>query len=270
MGPVGQRRGTGRPRDRPPLGPAAWGARGGRSRGQHSQAGRRGWQAEELAAWGPQPEGAFGRAYSTVTLLARLRGWSTSRPLAAASSMPKMCSGTTARSGSNSGAARGMCRPRRRTADRRVTLFGDRYDPRATSPNLLDVGHDLGVQRARVARRRHDDHDLSGLDQRDRAVLELTGREALGVDIGELFELKRPLEGDRVADVAAEEEDRAGVGHPAASVLIRSPVSRTRVSPGRFEVVDLLGDLGGGQRAAEVARCSPRRNRRSLGDERLG
>src|SRR5690606_15174486 len=38
-------------------------------------------------------------AYSTVTDLARLRGWSTSRPFAVASAIAKICSGTTASSG---------------------------------------------------------------------------------------------------------------------------------------------------------------------------
>ena len=49
------------------------------------------------------------------------------------------------------------------------------------------------------------------LDQRDRAVLELAGGEALGVDVGELLELERALERDRVAGVPAEEQHRRGV-----------------------------------------------------------
>jgi hypothetical protein len=40
-----------------------------------------------------------GLGYSTVTDLARLRGWSTSCPLAAASSQANTCSGTVATSG---------------------------------------------------------------------------------------------------------------------------------------------------------------------------
>src|SRR5690606_4690178 len=46
-------------------------------------------------------------AHSTVTDFARLRGWSTSRPFAVASSMPKMCSGTTESSGSKNGSESG-------------------------------------------------------------------------------------------------------------------------------------------------------------------
>ena len=50
------------------------------------------------------------------------------------------------------------------------------------------------------------------LDQRDRAVLELAGGEALGVDVGQLLELERALERDRVAGVPAEEQHRPGAG----------------------------------------------------------
>ena len=50
-------------------------------------------------------------------------------------------------------------------------------------------------------------------------MLELAGGEALGVDVGDLLELERALEGDRVADVAAEEQHRAGVGHPVGELL---------------------------------------------------
>ena len=45
-------------------------------------------------------------------------------------------------------------------------------------------------------------------DERDRPVLELTGGEPLGVDVGELLELERALHRHRVADVPAEEEHR--------------------------------------------------------------
>src|SRR5260370_37953036 len=56
---------------------------------------RLGWAKGAMvnpAAWG----------YSTVTDLARLRGWSTSWPLAVASSQAKTCNGTVATSGWNS------------------------------------------------------------------------------------------------------------------------------------------------------------------------
>ena len=76
------------------------------------------------------------------------------------------------------------------------------------------------MQARRSARARYDDeHRLARLDERDRAVLQLTRREALGVDVGELLELQRALQRDGIADVAAEEEHRPGVGHPVRELL---------------------------------------------------
>src|SRR3990172_3025027 len=45
------------------------------------------------------------------------------------------------------------------------------------------------------------------VDERDGPVLHLTGGIALGVDIGDLLELERALERDRVLDPAAEVEE---------------------------------------------------------------
>ncbi len=45
------------------------------------------------------------------------------------------------------------------------------------------------------------------VDERDRPVLHLAGRIALGVDVGDLFQFQRPFEGHRVLDAAAEEEE---------------------------------------------------------------
>ena len=152
--------------------------------------------------------------------------------------MAKMCSGTTASSGSKR-------RPGERDGDhlvgerqhRGIALLGDRDHAGTAGADLLDVRDDLGVQRERVARARHDhEHELAGLDQRDRAVLELAGGEALGVDVGELLELERALERDRVSDVAAEEEHRLGVGHPVrelADLLLRDRAAPRRSSRAR-------------------------------------
>ena len=54
----------------------------------------------------------------------------------------------------------------------------------------------------------HHGHVL--VDQGDRAVLHLAGRVALGVDVGDLLELERAFEGDRVVDAAAEVEEVLG------------------------------------------------------------
>ena len=45
------------------------------------------------------------------------------------------------------------------------------------------------------------------VDEGDGAVLHLAGGIALGVDIGDLLELERALEGDGVVDAAAQEEE---------------------------------------------------------------
>ena len=67
---------------------------------------RRGAGAKKAPAKGRGFLGTPGSAgqcgYSTVTLLARLRGWSTSKPLAEASSAAKICSGTVVSSGISS------------------------------------------------------------------------------------------------------------------------------------------------------------------------
>ena len=80
--------------------------------------------------------------------------------------------------------------------------------PRARTSWMLETI--LSCSTPRPARRRHHDDDRQALlDQRDRAVLELAGGEALGVHVGELLELERALQRHRVADVPAEEQHRA-------------------------------------------------------------
>ena len=61
----------------------------------------------------------------------------------------------------------------------------------------------LAMQRAS---RRDEDAGRLCVDQRDRAVLHLGGRIALGVDVADLLELQRPFERDREMQVAAEVE----------------------------------------------------------------
>ena len=141
--------------------------------------------------------------HSTVTDLARLRGWSTSWPFCVASSQANICSGTVA--------TRGCSRVETLGSGMRTSAYAAprRRRPRparrsgAAGADLLQVGQHLVVQLVPALRR--DDHEdrQAVLDQGDRAVLELAGGEALGVDVRELLELERALERDRVADVAA-------------------------------------------------------------------
>ena len=48
------------------------------------------------------------------------------------------------------------------------------------------------------------------VDEGDRPVLHLAGRVALRVDVGDLLQLQRALEGHRVVEAAAEIEEVAG------------------------------------------------------------
>lgn len=72
-----------------------------------------------------------------------------------------------------------------------------------------------------------DDDGQALLDERDGPVLELSGREPLGVHVGELLELERAFEGDRVADVPPDEEDGVVVGEERARSRTGSIVDRT-------------------------------------------
>lgn len=72
--------------------------------------------------------------------------------------------------------------------------------------DLLDIGHRL-VKQFLVARERND--ETARIDERDGAVLELSGGVRLGVDVGDLLELERGFERDGVVDVAPDEEERA-------------------------------------------------------------
>jgi hypothetical protein len=131
-----------------------------------------------------------------------------------------------------------------------------------------------------VPRRRHQHEDgLPRLDERDRTVLQLAGGEALGVDVRDLLELERTLESDRVADVATEEQHRAGVGHPARE--LGDVLVLVRQHPGDLlrEGAQLV-DVGGGirDRAADSAHVQAqqqqggdlRRERLGRGDRDLG
>ena len=55
---------------------------------------------------------------------------------------------------------------------------------------------------------------VPGHDEGDRAVLELAGGVALGPQVGDLLQLEGPLQGHRVADAAAEEEEVRGCRPP--------------------------------------------------------
>ena len=157
-------------------------------------------------------------AYSTVTDLARLRGWSTSWPIAWPARTRTAAAG---RRPPAAGAAPGT-RGSRITESAYgaigvVALLGQADRAGAARPDLLDAADHLVVQLVAALGRHDAEHRQPVLDQRDRPVLELAGREALGVDVGELLELERALEGDRVAGVPAEEQHRPRVDERRAA-----------------------------------------------------
>ena len=68
-----------------------------------------------------------------------------------------------------------------------------------------------------VGRNGHDRHRL--VDERDGAVLHLARRVAFGMDVGDLFELQRAFEGDRVVDAAPEVEEVAALVEAPGDLL---------------------------------------------------
>src|SRR5699024_4482880 len=112
---------------------------------------------------------------------------------------------------------------------------GDHQGAGAAGAHLLDVGDHLRVQRVASVRGGDDDeHRLPLLDQGDRAVLELPGGEALGVDVGDLLELERALHRGGVADVPAQEQHGGDVLHVLGELLhLRGAVQ---------DLLDLVGD----------------------------
>ena len=125
-----------------------------------------------------------------------------------------------------------------------------------------------------AARRRNDhEHGLPGFDQRNRAVLQLTRREPLRVDVGELFELERPLEGDRVPGVTAEEQHRAGVRHPASELLDRLVLLEhgLELLGKRLQLAEQVGDLGIRNAPSQRGEVQPEQvESGDLSHERLG
>ena len=134
---------------------------------------------------GRQPAG-----HSTVTDLARLRGWSTSWPLRVASSQANTCS-------AHDRDQRLEQRRHLRQGDdhvrvRRhlVALLGQHDRPRPAGADLLDVGDHLVVRQVPTLRGHHDEDRQLVLDQRDRTVLELRRRRSPRRGCGELLRLQ--------------------------------------------------------------------------------
>ena len=126
--------------------------------------------------------------------------------------------------------------------DGRVALLGQAERASAAGAHLLDAADHLVVELVATARG-HDAQDRQALlDQGDRAVLELAGREALGVEVGDLLELERSLERDRVAGVATEEQHRAAADVVAGQAVDLLGLVEHGLDVGRH-LVELVHDL---------------------------
>ena len=95
----------------------------------------------------------------------------------------------------------------------------ERDDRAAARLGLLDVADHLLEH---VIVRRDRDHRHLLVDQRDRPVLHLAGRIALGVDVGDLLQLQRALERDRIVDPAPQIEEVAALVEPLRDLLGRA------------------------------------------------
>ena len=101
-------------------------------------------------------------------------------------------------------------------ADAPVPFGRQRDDRPAARLRLLDVADHL-LEDVVVRRDRHDRHLL--VDERNRPVLHLAGRIALGVDVRDLLQLERALERDRVVDPAPEIQEVTPLVEPLRDLL---------------------------------------------------
>ena len=164
------------------------------------------------------------------------------------------CSGTTITIGvSSSGASRQLehdsrVRGSRIAASLSSPSRGERDHRAAARLHFLHVADHL-LEHVIVRRDRDDRHLL--VDQRDRPVLHLAGRIALGVDVRDLLQLERAFERDRVVDAAAEEQE---VGARRGSAR-RSP----RSAGASFSVCS--SSMRQLQQRVDVRLATPRRQR---------
>ena len=105
-------------------------------------------------------------------------------------------------------------------AIRRIALGRDRDDRPAACLGFLHVADHL-LEDVIVGRDGHHRHLL--VDERDRSVLHLARRIAFGVDVGNLLQLQRALERDRVVDAAAEEQEIGTVVEPLRDLFRSTP-----------------------------------------------
>ena len=105
-----------------------------------------------------------------------------------------------------------------RTGRVRGIRVADKDDLALPRGHFLHVGD--GLVEELVSRGDHDDrHAL--VDQRDRAMLQLAGGIAFGMDVGDLLELERTFERDRITRAAAEIENIPCLGQAMGQLFVR-------------------------------------------------
>src|SRR6202041_761066 len=82
-----------------------------------------------------------------------------------------------------------------------------RDQPRSARPSFLDIRRYFFEH---VRLRGDRDHRGLSVDQGQRSVLHLAGREALGMDVSDFLELQGAFQGGRVVDVPADVEESLG------------------------------------------------------------
>ena len=101
-----------------------------------------------------------------------------------------------------------------------VALGGYGEDGTIAGADFVNAAHNLRVED--VLGHKGNDRGV-GIDEGDGAVLELGGRQALGVDIADLFEFEGALVGERLQEPATDEEEAAVVrvmGRNARELLL--------------------------------------------------
>ena len=147
---------------------------------------------------------------------------------------------------------------------------GQHVQHAAAGAHLVHIAFELFQQRVI---RRHRHHRHGGRHQCQRAVLELAGRVGLGVDVADLLELERTLQGNRVVQAAAQKQrvvlggEVVGPGHQLR-LQRQHGLQRSRQVAHGLEVARLFG-------VAQVAARLGQRQRQQeqagqLGGEGLG
>ena len=148
-----------------------------------------------------------------------------------------------------------------------VALVADGDDAAIAGPHLLEIAHHPVV---RGITRVQCDHRKPVLEQRDRPVLHLAGGVALRVHVGELLELERALQRERIVDAAAQEQEvlvarelagqlrdrvlhlegllhEAGQLEQALDVLASVLREQGAAAPAQPEAEEVAGDQGRGE-----------------------